>query len=192
MHPLRNMLRTQRRKALVDTPITQRLGFTDVPTILREVFIAASPAVVWNVMADPRQFKRLIPDMTALDSAEPGLATVGQKLKATGRLAGRRIELYYEVFEAEVNKKFGVRQRPGGFFEVHEGTTLLEESKGGTKATITFSYKVSRGYLGELLSKVIVDRIVRANFEGYVRNLKEISELEELHYRSRGVPRMPE
>ena len=154
----------------------------------REIQIDASPSTVWKIMADPEQFKRLIPDMVALNPSTSGYAEVGQKLKATGRLAGMRIELFYEVFESEVNKKFGVKQRPGGFFEVHEGTTFLEASKGGTKATITFTYKVSTGYIGKILSRVLVDRIVRANFEGYVQNLKALSELEELHLRSKGLP----
>lgn len=156
-----------------------------VSTIAREIEIAASPATVWRIMADPEQFKRLIPDMVALDPSKKGVAEVGQKLKATGKLAGMRVELFYEVFEAEVNKKFGVKQTPGGFFEVHQGTTFLEPSKTGTRATINFTYKVSNGYLGKLLSKVVVDRIVRANFEAYVDNLKSLSELEALHSESR-------
>ena len=157
-------------------------------TIRREIQIEATPSTVWRIMADPEQFKRLIPDMVALNPSTKGYAEVGQKLKATGRLAGMRIELFYEVFEAEVNKNFGVRQRPGGFFEVHEGNTILEEADGGTRATVTFTYKVSTGYIGKILSRVLVDRIVRANFEGYVQNLKALSELEELHLRSKGLP----
>ena len=148
-----------------------------MPKIENTVEIAASPETVWSIVVDPSYIPKLAPDIISVEVDPPGMSTVGQKSHATGKIAGRKVEFFTEVVEVEPNRKLVIRNRPGGIFKTFSASTILEPTKKGTRATNTSDYEVSMGYLGKLLSKLVVDRAVRRNVNLLLKNLKELAEL---------------
>ena len=151
-----------------------------MPTVEQTVDIAAPIESVWNKVADPSLVPKLAPDIISNVSEPPGMAVVGQKGHAIGKIGGRRTELFSEVTELVPNKKIVISQRPGGLFKTFSSTVMLEPSKKGTRATQKFVYETSMGYLGKAISTIIVNRTVNRNAKGFLVNVKELAELREL------------
>jgi hypothetical protein len=53
----------------------------------------------------------------------------------------------------------------------------LAEAKGGTQLTVTFVFKVSESYFGPQFDVLTLEQMAVRNQEVYVKNLKELSEL---------------
>jgi carbon monoxide dehydrogenase subunit G len=148
--------------------------------IEKTVEISASPETVWSIIADPTYFTKLVPDLISYEVDPPGMAVVGQKAHGTGKLAGRKVEIFSEITEVVPNRRIVTRQRPGGLFKTFQGTSSLEPTTRGTHATSSLEYEPSMGYLGKVLSKVVVGRVLRKNVNASLANLKEIAELKEM------------
>ncbi len=155
-----------------------------MPIIEQTVEISASPQTVWSIVADPSYFPKLIPDVISNEVNPPGMATVGQKSHVIAKLAGRKVEAFGEATEVVPNKRLVTRQRPGGLFKTFSATTTLEPTKKGTRATQSLEYEVSMGYLGRVLSGLVVNRFIRKNAKASLANLKEIAELKEMPSRT--------
>ncbi len=155
-----------------------------MPRIEQTAEISASPQTVWSIVADPSYLPKLIPDIISNEFDPPGLATVGQKSHVIAKLAGRRVEAFAEVTEVVPNKRLVIRQRPGGLFKTLSATTTLEPTKKGTRATQSLEYEASMGYLGKVLSGLVVNRFIRKNSKASLSNLKEIAELKEMPRRA--------
>ena len=151
-----------------------------MPRIEAEADISASPETVWTFLADPSYAPRLSANVISVEADPPGLSTVGQKLHFTAKVARRKVEALGEVAEVEANRKLVIRQRPGGLFKSFTATQLIEPTKKGTHATFTFDYEPSMGYLGKILTPILVNRALRRDVNTTVRNLKEIAELKEM------------
>jgi uncharacterized protein YndB with AHSA1/START domain len=151
-----------------------------MPTIEQTVDIAAPAETVWSIVADPTLLPKLVPDIISSESEPSGMATVGQKGHAFGKIGGRRTEIFSEVTEVVPNKKLVFSQRPGGLFKTLSVTVRLEPSKKGTRATQEFHYEASMGYLGKALSAILVNRTVNKNAKAFLVNVKELAELREL------------
>lgn len=144
------------------------------------VEISATPETVWSILSDPTSIPKLIPDVISNEVDPAGTLTVGQKGHLIGKMAGRKVEFFTEATEVVPNKKLVITQRPGGLFKAFSNTVTLEPTKKGTRSTQTFQYEVSMGYLGKVLSSLVVSRFVNKNARAYLRNLKEIAELKEM------------
>ncbi len=155
-------------------------------TVEQTVDIAASPETVWSIITDPSYVPKLLPDVVSNEVDPPGSAVVGQKGHAIGKIAGRKVEFFSEVTEAQPNKKLVLTQRPGGLFKSFSSTVTLEPSKKGTRATQQFRYEPSLGYLGKALSSLLVNRTVQKNAKAFLTNAKEIAELKEMPKPSAG------
>jgi uncharacterized protein YndB with AHSA1/START domain len=151
-----------------------------VPTIEQTVDIAAPLETVWNIVADPTLLPKLVPDIISNESEPSGMAAVGQKGHAVGKIGGRRTEFFSEVSEVIPNKKIVISQRPGGLFKTFSSTVTLEPSKKGTRASQEFRYEPSMGYLGKALSTLLVNRSINKNAKAFLVNVKELAELREL------------
>ncbi len=149
-------------------------------TVEQTVDIAAPLETVWNIVCDPTLLPKLIPDIISNEVTPAGMATVGQKGHAVGKIGGRKTEIFTEVTEAVPNKKLVFSQRPGGLFKTFSTTITLEPSKKGTRTTQEFHYEPSMGYLGKALSAILVTRTVNKNAKAYLVNVKELAELREL------------
>ena len=151
-----------------------------MPTIEQTVDIAAPVETVWNIVADPTLLPKLAPDIISNESEPSGLAAVGQKGHAVGKIGGRKTEFFSEVTEVVPSKKLVISQRPGGLFKTFSSTVTLEPSKKGTRATQKFHYEASMGYLGKALSAILVNRTINKNAKAFLVNVKELAELREL------------
>jgi len=143
------------------------------------VEISASPERVWNIIAHPTNLPKLAPYVLSSEFDPPGLMTVGAKGHAIGRMAGRKVEVFAEVMEAEPSRRLALKQRPGGLLKSLSTTVTLEPTPKGTLATEEFQFEVSMGHLGKALSGLVVNRSIRKNAIDYLKNLKEIAELRE-------------
>ncbi len=144
------------------------------------VEISATPENVWSILSDPTSIPKLIPDVISNEVDPAGTLTVGQKAHLIGKMAGRKVEFFAEATEVVPNKKLVITQRPGGLFKAFSSTVTLEPTKKGTRATQALQYEVSMGYLGKVLSSIVVTRFVNKNARAYLANLKEIAELKEM------------
>jgi len=151
-----------------------------MPTVERRVDIAASPQTVWGILSDPSLITKLVPDILTNEVNPPGMATLGQKAHAVGKIAGRKVEFFTEVTEVQPTKKIVFSNRPGGLFKSFQSATTLEPSKKGTRATTVNTFEASLGYLGKVLTILVVNRSVKKNSDAYLSNLKEIAELKEM------------
>jgi carbon monoxide dehydrogenase subunit G len=150
-----------------------------MPTIRGTVEISASPERVWNIIANPANLPRLAPYVLSSEFDPPGLMTKGAKGHAIGMMAGRKVDVYAEVAEAEPNKKLSLKQRPGGVLKFLSTTITLEPTEKGTLAKEEFQFEVSMGALGKALSALVIERSIRKNAGEYLQNLKKIAENQE-------------
>ena len=157
-----------------------------MPTAERTVEISASPEIVWNMVADPSLIPKLFPDVVSAVFDPPGPAAVGTKLNMTAKIAGRRVQQSFELTEVAQGKKLAIKQLPGGLFKTYLGAFMIEPSKKGTRITQSVEYVVSAGYLGKVLSALVVNRTVRKNILVSLTNLKELAELKELPGKTAG------
>jgi carbon monoxide dehydrogenase subunit G len=153
-----------------------------MPTAERTVEISASPETVWSIITDPSMVPKMFPDVVSCvsDPPMPAPPAVGNKLIMTAKIAGRRVQQSLELTEVIQNKKVSTRQLPGGLFKTYASSFSLEPSKKGTRTTESAEFEVSAGYLGKVLSTLVVNRTVRKNILVSLTNLKELAELKEL------------
>ncbi len=151
-----------------------------MPTIEQTVDVAAPVETVWNIITDPTLIPKLVPAIISVETDPPGPARVGQKGHWVGKIAGRKTESFIEVTEVVPNKRTVLSQRPGGLFKTFSSTITLEPSKRGTRASQTLQYEASMGYLGKVLSIILVNRTVNKNAKGFLTNVKELAELKEM------------
>jgi len=151
-----------------------------MPTFERSIEIVASPETVWSIIADPSYATKVMPDVISITSDPPGMAQVGQKITLTAKVAGRKVQTTSEVTELIPNKKMVQKALPGGFLKSMVFSTTLEPSKKGTKMTGKSEYEASAGYLGKVLSVLVVNRTVKKNLQVSGHNVKELAELKEL------------
>jgi carbon monoxide dehydrogenase subunit G len=151
-----------------------------MPKIEGSVEIAASPEIVWSILADRENEFKFYPALVSHEIDPQGLAVLGQKSHAIGKIAGMRVETFTEIAELEPNKKLVFRQRKGAFLKSFIQTITLEPIGSGTKVTQHVEIAVSMGYLGKLLKKLVIDREIKKNFDVFLKSLKELAEPKEL------------
>ncbi len=157
-----------------------------MPTFERTIEIAAPPETVWKIAADPTLTPKIFPDAISVTAEPPGMAHVGQKVTVTAKIAGRRVQQTGETTEVVPNKKLVLKGVPGGFVKTLVDTLTFEPTKNGTRATAKAQYEASAGYLGKVLSVLVVNRTIKKNLEARMHNLKELAELKELPGTSTG------
>jgi len=152
-----------------------------MPTVEKTVEISAPLESVWKIAADSTNLTKLYPDAISIEADPPGFVTVGQKGHMVTKIGGRKTDVFYECTEIIENKKASFTQRPGGLFNSFLITSSFEPTKKGkTLATQKLDYELSMGYLGRVLNKLVVDRSIRKNVNGFLVNLKEIAELKDV------------
>ena len=157
-----------------------------MPSVEKSIEISAPVEAVWKIAADSANLTKLYPDAIAIETDPPGLIRVGQKGHMITKIGGRKTDVFYECSELIENKKASFVQRPGGLFTSFQITSTFEPTKKGNKtvATQKLDYELSLGYLGKVLNKIMVDRSIRKNINGFLANLKEISELKDINTKS--------
>ena len=121
---------------------------------------------------------KIFPDVVSTRVEPEGRVAVGQKIKILGKMAGMTMEMSAQVEQVEPNRKLVVRAVPGGPIKGYRNTVILEPTKkGGTKVSASAEYELSSGYLGKLVSGVMVGRVARKNAAESLKNLKELAEL---------------
>ncbi len=151
-----------------------------MPTFERTIEIAASPETVWKIAADPTLAPKIFPNVISVIAEPPGMAHIGQKVTLTGKIAGRRVRNTNETTEVVPNKKLVFKGVPGGLLKTLVRTLTFEPTKKGTRVTAKTEYEASVGYLGKVLSVLVVNRTLKKNLEVSENNLKELAELKEL------------
>ncbi len=151
-----------------------------MPTVETSIEIAASPDIVWSVAGDPSLVSKIFPDVISATTTPPGMATVGQKTTLVGKVAGRRIQGIFETTEVVPNKKLVVKQTSGSVIKSYFSTLTLEPTKKGTRVSNRVDFEPAGGYLGKVLSALVINRTVKRNILASVNNIKELAELKEL------------
>ena len=150
-----------------------------MPKIEGSIQVAASPEIVWSFLADRENEFKFYPALVSHEIDPPGLAVLGQKSHAIGKIRGMRVETFTEIAELEPNKKLVFSQKRGAFLKSFTQIVTLEPIESGTKVTQSGEYEVSMGYLGNVLNKLVVNRAIRKNFTVFLKSLKEMAELKE-------------
>ena len=150
-----------------------------MPTFERGIEILAPPQVVWSIIADPSYVPKLYPHVISVSPSHSRMATVGKSVVVTAKISGRKMMATLIATEVVPNKRFSYKHGPEGFLAKYLCSIVLEPSKKGTHVTERVEYDAHGGYLGEIASKVLVNRLVRGNIIESLMNLKELAELEE-------------
>jgi len=148
-----------------------------VPRIESAVNIEAPTSVVWGILADSAYVPKLFRDAVRVEASPPGRSAVGQSYDLTAKVGRIRTHVFLEVVEVEPGVSIATRQKPGGLFRSFRQRTVLEPTRLGTRARTVFEYELSRGYLGQVLNAIVVERLVKDNLRSYSYTLKELSEL---------------
>jgi len=151
-----------------------------MPTLEKTTEIAAPPEIVWSIIADPSFVPKLYPHVISVTPSHSRIATVGKSVTITARVAGRKIQASLEATEVVPNQRFSVKHLPDGFLDTYLSTITLAPTKKGTKVTEKVEYKAHTGYLGKVMSALVVNRLVKENILKSLENLREIAELEEM------------
>jgi len=141
--------------------------------------IAAPPQVVWNIIADPSYVPKLYPHVIAISPSHSRIASVGKSVTVTAKISGHRMVATLTATEVVPNKRFSYKHGRDGFLEKYLCSIVLTPAKRGTVVTESVEYDAREGYLAQIASKVLVNRLVRENVIESLRNLKEMAELEE-------------
>ena len=150
-----------------------------MPRIGGSIEVAASPEIVWSILADRENEFKFYPALVSHEIDPPGLAVLGQKSHAKAKIRGMKVETFTEITELEPNKKVVFSGRQGGILKSFTQTVTLEPIESGTKVTQSGEYEVSMGYLGKLLNKLVVDRAIKKNLHVFLKSLKELAETKE-------------
>jgi len=141
--------------------------------------VAASPETVWSLLADRENEFKFYPVLKSHEIDPPGLAVLGQKSHSISKIAGMKVEAFTEIAEFEPNRKLVFRGRPGGVLKSFTQTITFEPTERGTKVRQSGEVEVSMGYLGYILSKLVVNRTIRNTLDVFLKSLKEMAELKE-------------
>jgi carbon monoxide dehydrogenase subunit G len=150
-----------------------------MPTLEKSMEVAAPPEVVWSIIADPSFVPKLYPHVIAVAPGHSRIATVGNSVTITAKIAGRKMLASLVATEVVANKRFSYKHMPDGFLNKYLCSIVLEPTKKGTKLTESVEYEAHAGYLGKTVSALAVHRLVKQNVLESLKNLKEIAELEE-------------
>jgi carbon monoxide dehydrogenase subunit G len=151
-----------------------------MPKLQRTVNIAATPEIVWSIVADPSFVPKLYPHVISISPAHSRIATVGNSAVVTAKMMGRKVNVLIEATEVVPNERFSVRHQPGGLFSNYKSTITLEPTKKGTKVSQDVEYDIHSGYLGKVATSIVAKKVVKDNIIQSMDNLKEIAELEEM------------
>jgi hypothetical protein len=148
-----------------------------MPKVESVVEIDAPTDKVWDILTDTAYIVKLFRDAVGVTVDPPGRSFVGQKYHLIGKVGRRRIEIFLQVAELVPKTKVVTTQSPGGLFKSFRQETLLRPGAGVTVAKTTFEYELSLGYIGRVLNRILVERLVGDNLTSYSGTLKELSEL---------------
>lgn len=116
--------------------------------IAGSIEILASPETVWSILLDRENEFKFYPNLVSHQIDPPGLAVLGQKSHAIGKIGGMKVETFTEIAELEPNKKLVFRGRPGGLLKSFTQTITLEPTQTGTNVGQSGHIEVSMGLLG--------------------------------------------
>ncbi|MDA4123215.1 MAG: SRPBCC family protein [Thaumarchaeota archaeon] len=149
-----------------------------MPKIDREILIAARPEQVWEILSDTHHVPKLYPDLLSIKFEPHVPAVVGQRRTLTGKIGKRMIEIHTRVAEVVPVKRLVVVGGRGGAFEEFRQTVELSETAEGTKVHVTYHFKISEAYFGPEFYIPVLEQAAIENEDNYLKNLKEIAELE--------------
>jgi carbon monoxide dehydrogenase subunit G len=144
------------------------------------VDISAKAEEVWEIISDPVQIVKLIPDVLSIEADPPGHSAVGQRTRTVVKVGRRKMVLESEVTRVERLKVFTTRNKEDRLFKRFEQVVTIQETQGGTRVKIAFDYDYAVGIVGKILNSVLVERSLRDNLKAYAAHLKEFAELEPL------------
>jgi carbon monoxide dehydrogenase subunit G len=121
---------------------------------------------------------KLYPDLLSIKFEPHVPAVVGQRRTLSGRLGKRMIEIRTRVAEVVPLKRLVVVGARGGAFDEFRQTVELSETAEGTKVNVTYEFKVSEAYFGPEFYIPVIEQVAIENEDNYLKNLKEIAELE--------------
>ncbi len=156
-----------------------------MPTFEKGIEISAPSPLVWSIIADPSYVPKLYPHIIAVSPSHSRIAAVGKSVVVTAKISGRKMLATLVATEVVPNKRLSYKHGPEGFLEKYLCSIVLEPTKKGTRVTERVEYDARESYLGEIASKVLVNRLVKGNIVESLMNLKELAELEELPVRKK-------
>ena len=143
--------------------------------VRHSIHIEAPPETVWMIGRDPERMPEWNTTVVSVKDAEGPLDTPGGHFTAVSKIAGRPLDITWQIEEVEIPRFF-----------VATATTPLggsarqrvdyEPDGTGTRVTIDMEYEIAPGLLGQLLSKAFAERAIERDVHHSADNLKAVVE----------------
>jgi uncharacterized membrane protein len=154
-----------------------------VPTVHHTVEINKPPSVVFNMLLDANNVKEWAPVVTSSYCSEQ-LTKEGTPFSVKADLkpvGGPKFEFDNVVAKLVENKELLWKQTKGTMkrLEWHfllEPTVKSENSEGATRLSLSIDYDMPYSFLGSIIDKVKMNRVINAacqvNLEGFKRKIE--------------------
>ena len=138
---------------------------TPMLTIEERIEIQRPPEAVYEFVADYRNAQKFLVAFDRFEAVDAPTASLGGRIRASGRVLGVRVDSVFEVIELERGKLIRTRsiQGPAG-----ESSWRFEPRGSGTKVTLSMGLDSGVG-LGGVIQRMVTDTIRGTIRESLVR-----------------------
>ena len=147
-----------------------------MPEITRSAMIDAEPRAIWQMVSDPAQAPRWMPDLKERRLLTAGGLDAGSQWEDHGLLRGKAYRAKYQVIEWNPPHHFAYQQissSQAGYVWI-ERVSVAGES-GGTRVTLSLNYEMPGGLAGKLYEKLIFRKDFGATLENRLEALRELA-----------------
>jgi uncharacterized membrane protein len=143
----------------------------------QSIVIDAPLDQVWDLMCDASRLAEWQSTVVQVTQTTGRLDQVGSTYTTTNRIAGRPIQVSWEVTAVEPRRSFDqVASSPRGGSA--RATNRAESSNGGTRVTTEIDYELPGGFLAEVANKLFAERSIDREIRHSLENLKALVETE--------------
>jgi carbon monoxide dehydrogenase subunit G len=168
-----------------------------MPSYRTEIEINVRKERIWNILTDLSHMTDWIP--THRDYSGPNADDIAVGTLYTHTVFRKRGQeggyMSYkrssEIISMEKGRSISTNTTEGleGRFKTRQTHWTLQTEPDSTKVVVTFDYTMKMGFLGLILNKVFIGRMVRSSMKKNLRNLKQFAETGEKIARPQWMPK---
>ena len=147
-----------------------------MPEMQRSATIAATPNVIWSIVADPGRASEWMPDVRERRLLTHGPLGVGSRWEERGSLHDKPYMVTHEITEWQPPTRFSYRQVDAKRNSEWLETVSLEPRDAGVRVTIALEFRFPGGLLGRLYERSVFRKDFALTLNRRLESLKERAE----------------